>query len=288
VRAKIRLPAAGLCGLLAIPAALGAQEADPHEVQPERPTVATHAGTVAPGWVELEMGVEADRFAGGGRQLETPTNLKIGLAKRVQLNLSGTWLRLSGGGAAVESGVGDVTVGMKWRLLDGAPVLGDFAVLPSVKLPAGSASRGTGTGTTDAGLLLISSHQLGPVAMDLNAGFTRRGGDGTVAPKSSTVWAASFGSQLVGPLGMVAEVFGYPGTSGPAGSGPAEGLIVGPTFKPRPWLAIDAGVMRRLDGEGPNAVYAGLVYNVGRLPVRGSAPPLARTASASGRLRAAP
>ncbi|MDQ2767543.1 MAG: hypothetical protein M3Y30_10345 [Gemmatimonadota bacterium] len=24
---------------------------DPHTAQPERPTVATHAGTVAPGWV---------------------------------------------------------------------------------------------------------------------------------------------------------------------------------------------------------------------------------------------
>src|SRR5260370_36815211 len=37
---------------------------DRHAVQPERPTVATHAGTVAPGWVELETGVELDRLDG--------------------------------------------------------------------------------------------------------------------------------------------------------------------------------------------------------------------------------
>jgi len=36
---------------------------DPHEAQPERPTVATHAGTVAPGWVEFEAGSEFDRYA---------------------------------------------------------------------------------------------------------------------------------------------------------------------------------------------------------------------------------
>ena len=32
--------------------------ANPRAVQPERPTVATHAGTVAPGYMELEEGGE--------------------------------------------------------------------------------------------------------------------------------------------------------------------------------------------------------------------------------------
>ncbi len=46
------------------PAAASAQAParDPHAVQPERPTVATHAYTVAPGWVEIEAGVELDRY----------------------------------------------------------------------------------------------------------------------------------------------------------------------------------------------------------------------------------
>ena len=33
-----------------------AQAADPHAAQPERPSVATHAHTVAPGWAEVELG----------------------------------------------------------------------------------------------------------------------------------------------------------------------------------------------------------------------------------------
>ena len=32
---------------------------DPRQVQPERPTVATHAGTVAPGYLEIETGPDA-------------------------------------------------------------------------------------------------------------------------------------------------------------------------------------------------------------------------------------
>ena len=39
---------------------------DPRQVQPERPTVATHAGTVAPGYLEIETGVESEIHARAG------------------------------------------------------------------------------------------------------------------------------------------------------------------------------------------------------------------------------
>ncbi|MDB4949966.1 MAG: hypothetical protein JWM27_2615 [Gemmatimonadetes bacterium] len=256
------LAGAGLASTLAAQAA-----PDPRAVQPERPTVATHAGTVAPGYIEVETGVEADRLPDGvGRQLGTPTVVKVGLAPRVQLNVGTAFLRLSGGAAAARSGIGDVSVGVKWRVADAAPLLGRFAVLPSVDLPTGSAERGTGAGTTGAGLLLISSHQAYGVAVDLNAGYTRRGGDGTATPRDATVWTASFGAPVRGPAGLALELFGYPGTSGPAGAAPTTALLVGPTFLVRPWLALDAGVIRRLSGPQPNALYAGLVYNAGKIP----------------------
>ena len=58
-----------------------AEPADPHAAQPERPTVATHAGTVAPAWVEIEAGVEHDDLD-GAHALLTPTVLKFGIAPR--------------------------------------------------------------------------------------------------------------------------------------------------------------------------------------------------------------
>jgi hypothetical protein len=68
---------------------------DAHAVQPERPTVATHAGTVAPGRVELEAGVERDHLRGANVFL-TPTVLKVGIVPRVQLELLGSFQHLSG------------------------------------------------------------------------------------------------------------------------------------------------------------------------------------------------
>jgi hypothetical protein len=238
-----------------------AQATDPHAVRPERPTVATHAGTVAPGWIEIEWGVEWDRYDDDSHGAIVPIVAKIGLTPRAQLNVVQSPVRPPGETSMHTS---DLTVGVKWRLADDAPVLGRFAIFPNVKFPTGSAVLGSGTGTTDVGLLLISSHDLGPVAMDLNAGYTRRSGDGLTSPRNATVWTASFGGAAVGSVGWVAELYGYPRTAGPAGQDNIVAFLVGPTFGLRPWFALDVGVIAPLAGPQPRAVYFGGVWNVGR------------------------
>jgi hypothetical protein len=236
-------------------------QSNPHEVQPERPTIATHAGTVAPGWLELETGAEYDRFKDATHGLVLPVFFKLGLAKRVQLGVAVPWAKPAGS----DVGFADLTVGLKLRLLDHG-FLGRFAVLPAIKFPTGSASANRGTGTTDGSLLLISSHALGPVSMDLNAGITRRSGDGTAAPKTSTLWTASFGGPAAGALGWVFECFGYPKTTGPAGSPSTVALLGGPTYKVSSWLVLDAGGILPIAGSNvqPKALYAGLTWNIGR------------------------
>src|SRR6185312_11039141 len=93
-----------------------ADTVNPHRAQPERPTVATHAGTVAPGWVEMEMG--GQRSDGNDRlSVQAPVVAKIGLASHMQLSVFGDWVSTSGHDARAE-GVGDAAVGVKWRLVD--------------------------------------------------------------------------------------------------------------------------------------------------------------------------
>jgi len=257
-RLRRALGAAAAALLMAFP--LTAQTpADPTTAQPERPTVATHAWTVAPGYLELESGVEWDRNPGGSHTLGTPTELKIGLAPRLQLAVQGTLNRPPQTALAP----GDVTLVLKYRLADGLPLLGAFAVCPGVKLPAGSASHGTGT--TDLSLLLISSHALGPVSLDINVGWTHRSGDGSRAPRDATLWTVSAGAPLRGSLGLAAEVFGYPRTGGPAGSAGTVAFLGGPTLALTRRLVLDLGTVIRVRGPQPNAWYAGLVVNLGRI-----------------------
>jgi hypothetical protein len=253
--------AAALLALLTAAAPAQQPPRDPHAVQPERPTVATHAYTVAPGWIEIEAGVEIDRYPGGVPGTAAPVVLKVGLAPRLQLDLGGTVLRPPRVGT---TGIGDLSVGLKWRVLEGAPVLADFSVIPSLKLPTAPVGSGLGTGTTDVGLLLVSSRRFGPVSVDLNAGYTWRSGAGARAPRGASLWTASFGGPAVGRLGWVAELYGLPGTSGPAGRAPVVALLAGPTLLYRAWLALDAGVIVPVSGPQPRALYAGAVWNVGR------------------------
>lgn len=222
--------------------------------------MATHAGTVAPGWLEIETGVEHDRFSAAVATAFTPTVFKIGVASNVQMSIFGSVVHDSG-----STGIGDLSVGFKWRILDDAPVVGDFALLPAVKFPTGSSDKGMGTGTTDASILLISSHDFGPISMDINVGYTKRSGNGSNAPTNATLWTVSFGGPVSGSLGWTAECYGLPTTTGPAGQAAIVALLGGPTFLVRKWLALDAGLIVPLTGPQPHALYAGGVYNVGHM-----------------------
>ena len=258
----MKLASLRLIPALCAPALLCGQS-NPRQVQPERPTVATHAGTVAPGCLEIESGIQIDHVAASSDGLSLPTAFKIGLAGNAQLSIFASLVRPP---AESSVGFGDLGIGVKWRLIDDAPVLGRFAVLPSVKLPTGSTTTGAGTGTTDESLLVISSHTFGPISMDANASITRRSGSGASVPKTATLATLSFGGPLVGRAGWAAEVFTYPGTSGPAGASTTVSALFGPTLSVSDELALDTGVILPIKGTSPRySLYAGGVVNVGRL-----------------------
>ena len=234
---------------------------DPRSVQPERPTVATHAHTVAPGYVEIETGLEGDNAGGGKRAYFSPTVTKIGLVTHVQLDLI-TPVLFSG--PRQSSGLGDVGLGVKWRVLDHHKILGDFALLPVIKFPTGSATRGTGTGTTDVGVTAIASYDVRGASLDLNVAYTRVGAHGEHRASNAAVWTASFGVPVVGSLSWNIELFGYPTIDG-SGNPSTVALLSGPAYLVSRIFNLDMGVISPLQGKQPNAIYAGAVWNVGSL-----------------------
>ena len=260
---RLTIAAIGVTACAMWPASIFAQatESNPHDAQPERPSVATHAWTVAPGWLEIEAGTEFDRYDDHAHGETAPLVAKIGLTRRIQLEVQTPIVHSPG----LHAAAGDLLVGVKWRAIEHAPVVATVAVFPSLKFPTGSTASGAGTGTTDLGVVLISSRTFGAVSLDLNAGFTHRIGHNELARHDSTVWAMAFGGPAHGALGWVAELFGYPPTSGPGGNDAVVAVLCGPTMKARGWLVFDAGVIVPIEGPQAKAIYAGAVYNVGRL-----------------------
>jgi hypothetical protein len=234
---------------------------DPHTAQPERPTVATHAGTVANGYLEFESGIEFDRGPGSARNTLGNTLVKLGIGTRTQLFAFASASMPD----RADGGLGDASIGLKVRLADKHELLGDFAVQGGVKFPSGSVRRGTGTGTTDASVLLISSRDIGAVHVDLNVGYTARDGDGSQAPRGQWLWTASFGGAFSPTVGWTVEVYGYPGTGGAFRVAPSVWLLYGPTFTVRNWLVLDVGAITPVSAPQLHALYAGATYNVGRI-----------------------
>ncbi|HEX7939925.1 MAG TPA: hypothetical protein VF483_13135 [Gemmatimonadaceae bacterium] len=231
-----------VAGLMVSAAMANAQRRDPREVQPERPTVATHAGTVAPGFLEFEWGAEFS----SGPNIGIPLYLKLGLRSDLQFG----WLVPFSKPFNGDLGLGDMQFALKWRLINDNPVLGDFAIQPSVTLPTSSGSSSPGVG-----FFLISSRALGKVSMDLNAGVTSARGAGT-----QSVWTISLGGPASGKWGWVGELAGF-ATS----SSLHMQLLGGPTYRLHKSLVFDAGVI--LSGEGPDntRVYLGGTTNLGRI-----------------------
>lgn len=243
--------------VLACAASVDAQTANPHDVQPERPSVATHAHTVAPGWLELEFGGERDslngQFAGAG----APVAIKLGLAPRVQFTLSTGLVRPPDG----EIAAADWGTAVKWRVADKVRGLGAVALLPAVTV---SSADSSGQRLVAASVVAISSLTVGAVSADLNVGYSRSSGDGSERPKGATMWACSLGGPLRGKASWGAEMFGYPQTSGPAGEPAFVGALVSTTIGVTSAFAIDAGMMVPVRGERPRALFAGGAWNVGR------------------------
>jgi hypothetical protein len=253
-----------LCTLCVV-APVGAQRAGrPPKLstaQPERPTVSTHAGTVSSGWLEIETGIELDHGHDPEHTTLGTLAMKLGLAENVQLSILAPYVRPSDN----TGGVSDLTVGVKMRLLENNPLLGDFAVQPNLKLPTGKSDKGSGTGTTDGTLLLISSRDFYGMDLDMNVAYTYRGGSGIRAPRDQWLWAASLAGDLPHGVGWAAELYGVPGTSGLKGDQPLLAFLGGPTLTVAESLVLDLGVILPIAGPQPHAFYAGLTYNLGRI-----------------------
>ena len=223
----------------------------PRAANPERPTVATHAYAVAPGYVELEQGLSARGHGSLGEQTSWDLNLKIGLTPHLQLGLFGpTYLRTDGG-----SGLGDLGAALKVRG-DLSPTVA-VALVPAVSTPTGSESKGLGAGRVLGSLAGVVSAELGGgLHFDANAGPT---GIGAGTPQ----WFGSVGvSRAFGRLSVATELFAFAnGGAGPAQRGALGSVLVSLAE----WAVVDVGGVVGLSDASPDQVFVGLTTNFGAI-----------------------
>jgi hypothetical protein len=99
----------------------------------------------------------------GEQVLQTPLfDINYGYRRNVQLKVEFALLNVHVDGGQTERGLGDTSVGVKWRFLEEGRLLPQMAVYPQVTLPTGDDQRGLGEGNPSYRLPLVLQKGLGP------------------------------------------------------------------------------------------------------------------------------
>ena len=227
------------------------------EIEPDRPELTESARLVPRGVVQLEAGLEYSRERQGGQPAEktfaSEANLRIGLGRDVELNLG--WqplVRVQG--SQDDTGVGDVTLGVRFRFVEGfEDVLWPphVAVKVFAKLPA--AGEPIGTGRPDFGALLLGSFELPyDFELEVNLGAAAIGQTQPNGYLAEGIATASLSRDLTSSLlGFLELLFNTRDERGGRGQFAINaGLVHRLTSR----VAIDAGVQTSLIGQGPDVV----------------------------------
>ena len=227
------------------------------EIEVDRPELTESAKLVPRGAIQLESGVAFSRERQAGldpeRTFQAEADLRIGLARNVELNLG--WdplVRVRG--SDDDTGVGDVTLGVRYRFVEGFEDVRwppHVAVKVFAKLPA--AEEPLGTGRPDFGALLLASFEL-PLDFELevNLGAAAIGQTRPNGYLAQALAAASLSRDLAPSLlGFLEVLFNSRGEHG----GRLQFAVnAGLVYRLTPTLAVDAGVQTSLVGQGPDYV----------------------------------
>lgn len=158
-----------------------------------------------------------------------------------------------------EHGIGDLTLGAKWRFLESCPLGARHAIMPSVKFPTADEDRELGSGKTDYDLTWIVSRSIGERAgIHLNFGYSWIGG-----PDSDILhYGMAAGYQLVETVQWVGEVFAEQKMS--SGADTVVQYNTGFRWNPMDSLTLDIAGGSKISSDAPDfTATAGLTWAFG-------------------------
>lgn len=236
-----------------------AADADEPAVTPYRPSVSTPAALSAPGWLEVEAGLERARGSGAVRSDALSYTLKLAFTPDWGLRMGGNaFVRQTDESGQRLSGAGDTSVVLKRRFaINDDQALG---VEVGATLPTGR--DGIGSGKSDALLTGIYSADFGAYHLDANLGGTRFGQAQSGSGRVQTQWAAGLSRSLNERWSVTGELSGTRQRGNPS----TQQVLVAGGYGLSNRLAFDAGLSRSLHSGTPDwSAFAGLTWLAARI-----------------------
>jgi len=239
-------------------AAAFADDAQP-SVTPYRPSVSTPAALSAPGWLELEAGVQSDRGDASVRRDSLPYTLKLAFTPDWGIRLGGeAWVHAHDDAIGSVSGAGDTSVTLKRRFaVDETHAFGLEAGATFATGHAGITQEKTSYTVNG-----IYSADIGDFHTDINLAATRLGLADPGTSRTQMLWAASLSSTINDKWGWVGELSG----THQGGAGSQSQVLGAASYNASKTMTLDAGLSRALGGgERRWSVFAGMTVLMGRL-----------------------
>jgi len=216
---------------------------------PNRPTVSTTAQPVQRGVLETEWGVDA-------ASLHQDVNglFKFGLTTNFELRLANNPLTADSG----THGFGDTAAGFKYRVTRDSGHEPSIAFIYMFKAP--TAGDILGSGEVDHTITFLVSKDIGKHHFDFNSALNLLGKphDGF---DHDVLNALAWSHPVHGKWSANAELSGI--TSPNGGTPGAAQFIASGIYTVRPRLVFDVGMMGRLFGQIPHAMFiAGVTYSI--------------------------
>ncbi|HXG50235.1 MAG TPA: transporter [candidate division Zixibacteria bacterium] len=217
-----------------------------------RPLVVDDAAPVAPGGLEVELGLYHGRPDGGGRDRRWPTvAVAYGLVEGLEIGLGLQRVSQDMSGASPVDGFEDLRLAAKYRIAESRGRLPSIAAAVDVKLPTASRSRGLSSGKSDQTLLAIATQPFGAFAVHANIGYTIVGRVHGKTLMNRIHGGAAVEHALDSRWLIVGEIFGF---SRPSSATPNEAEFqVGVRYALHPSLVLDAAAGRSLRPRGTMA-----------------------------------
>jgi hypothetical protein len=256
-----RIPCRATLATAIVCCALVAHAADDTpSVTPYRPSVSSPAALSAPGWLEVEAGVQSSNAVDPARRQTLPYTLKLAFTPDWGIRIGGdAFVRQRNADGTSDRGFGDTSIVLKRRFaVDDASA---FGAELGVKFP--TARDTLGSGHTDAGLNGIYSTDFATDwHVDVNLMATHLGGADAGTSAWQKGWAASVSRNLNDKWSAGFELSG----TQRRGVDSTAQALVSTSYALSPGAVIDFGVSKGLNtASGGWSVFSGITFLAARL-----------------------
>ena len=262
----MRLACLSIAAVAALAAAADARaessDAQDVAVTPYRPTVSTPAALSAPGWLEVEAGLQAVDAGAATHRDSVPYAIKLAFSPDWGVRIGGEALvRTPVAPGDQVTGVGDTVLVLKRRFaIDEQSAVG---IEVGLAAPTARAGAHSGSGRTDYTATGIYSADFAhALHADINVGLAQLGVADPATSRRQALWAAALQDGLNDRWGLVAELSG----TRQSGVHATAQILVGATYSPGKRVTWDLGLVRGMTATTPTwSVFVGTTFLVSRL-----------------------